>query len=687
MMQRLRVASRGVCAAASFSLRQPPGAVAWWQAAQPWAQQWRPFSGSIVADVRATPGGEADAVQLLRCFAIIAHVDHGKTTLMDKLMRECDGDASVSGAGDSPTERALDSGALERERGITILAKTTSMAWKGHTLNAVDTPGHADFGGEVERVLGMVDGALLLVDAVEGPLAQTKYVVSKALRQGLRPILVLNKVDRDSVTEQRCGEVQGAIFDLFAAMDATDEQLDFPTLYASARAGWVATNWEATRAALAGQAHEGMRPLLDAIVQHVPPPSGSRDAPFSMVATLMEKDPYMGRMLTGRIASGRVRVGDQLKALTRDGGGASRTDGRVTRIMKRRGGFGRIQLNEASVGDIVAVAGLGGAYVTDTLAAMEVTSPLPAVPIDPPTLSMMFGVNDSPLAGKEGTQLTGSKIGSRLVSEAESNVSILVRQDAAGGESFEVQGRGELQLGILLETMRREGFELSVSPPEVLLKTDPDTGKTVEPYEEVTLEVNDSAVGPCIDALSLRGAEVRDVQPGSGDAVKARILLRCPARGLLGFRSEFATLTRGDGVMHRAFDGYDAMRPGLDAGRKGVLISMAEGTATSHALAALEPRGTLFIGPGAAVYSGMMIGECTRDDDLEVNPTKAKQLTNIRNTGSEEQVRLTPPRRFGLEDAIGYVRSGELIEVTPQHVRMRKRRLDITARRLERRDK
>ena len=642
---------------------------------------------------RATFAGEAAALgaevpsaaqQLLRCFAIIAHVDHGKTTLMDKLMRECDGDDSMAGAGDAPTERALDSGALERERGITIMAKYTSMAWRGHTLNAVDTPGHADFGGEVERVLGMVDGALLLVDAVEGPLAQTKYVVSKALRQGLRPIVVLNKVDRDSVTEQRCGEVAGALLDLFDAMGANDEQLDFPMLYASARQGWVAPTWEEARAVLAGSAHQGMRPLLNTIISTVPPPAGSEAAPFTMVATLMEKDPYLGRILTGRIASGKVRVGDQLRALTRDGAGASRSEGRVTRIMKRRGGFGRMQLNDAGVGDIVSLAGIGGAYVTDTLAAPEVTSPLPTVGIDPPTLSMVFAVNDSPLAGKDGTQLTGSKIGARLLSESESNVSIVVRQDAGGGETFEVQGRGELQLGILLETMRREGFELSVSPPEVVLKKEAD-GRTVEPYEEVTLEVNDSAVGSCIDALSLRGAEVRDVLPGNGDAMKARILLRCPSRGLLGFRGEFATLTRGDGVMHRAFEGYGPLRTGLDAGRKGVLISMAEGTATGHALAALEPRGTLFVSPGTACYGGMIIGESTRDEDLEVNPTKAKQLTNIRNTGSEEQVRLTPPRRFGLEDAIGYVRQGELIEVTPSHIRMRKRRLDANARRLERR--
>jgi GTP-binding protein len=603
---------------------------------------------------------------------------------MDKLMRECDGDASHAGGGEASSERAMDSLSLERERGITIQAKYTSMPWRGRTLNAVDTPGHADFGGEVERVLGMVDGAVLLVDAAEGPLAQTKFVVAKAVARGLRPILVLNKVDRDSVTEERCSEIMSEVFDLFAALGATDEQLDFPILYASARAGWVADSWAKARAALRGEPHEGMAPLLDAVLRHVPPPSGAADAPFSMVVTMMERDPYLGRIVTGRVASGRAHVGDALRALSHGGGGAHHADGRVTRILKRRGGFGRVSLTEARVGDIVSIAGIGGAAVTDTLAAPEVLQPLAAVAVDPPTLSMMFSVNDSPLAGRDGTQLTGSKIGARLLSEAESNVSINVRQDARGGEAFEVQGRGELQLGVLIENMRREGFEMSISPPEVLLRTSPE-GKQLEPMEEVTVEVDDAHVGPVIDALSMRGAEVRDMQPGAGEARKARILLRCPSRGLLGFRPEFATLTRGSGVMQRAFEGYSPLKPGLDAGRKGVLVSMTDGTATGFALMALEERGALFISPGAAVYSGMIVGECARGGDMEVNPAKEKKLTNIRNTGSEEQVRLTPPRRVGLEDAIGYVRAGELIEVTPSAVRMRKRNLDSNGRKTAKR--
>jgi GTP-binding protein len=375
-----------------------------------------------------------------------------------------------------------------------------------------------------------------------------------------------------------------------------------------------------------------MRPLLDTILSHVPHPAGSVDDPFAMVVTMMEKDAYLGRILTGRVASGRARVGDSLRALTRDGAGASRADGRITRILKRRGGFGRVPLPEVCVGDIVSIAGVGGAFVTDTLASAEVTQPLPAVAVDPPTLSMVFSVNDSPLAGREGTQLTGSKIGSRLLAEAESNVSICVKQDSGGSEAFEVQGRGELQLGVLVETMLREGFELSISPPEVLTRKGAD-GRLEEPVEEVTVELEDGAMGPVIEALSARGAEVRDMQAGSGGERKARVVLRCPSRGLLGFRSEFATLTRGSGVMHRSFDGYEPLKNAVDAGRKGVLVSMAEGTATGHALMALESRGLLFVGPGAAVYGGMIIGESARDGDMEVNPAKARQSLHEHSPG------------------------------------------------------
>ena len=443
--------------------------------------------------------------------------------------------------------------------------------------------------------------------------------------------------------------------------------------------GWAVDSWEAARAAVRGGPHQGMAPLLDAIMRHVPAPSGNLDAPFAMVVTMMERDAYLGRIVTGRVASGRARVGDPLRALTHGGGGAHHAEGRVTRILKRRGGFGRVSLTEALVGDIVSIAGIGGAVVTDTLAAPEQLQPLEAVAVDPPTLSMVFSVNDSPLAGRDGTQLTGNKIGARLTAEAESNVSITVLQGARGGESFEVQGRGELQLGVLIENMRREGFELSVSPPEVLLRTSPE-GRKLEPVEEVTLEVEEAHVGTVIDALSTRGAELRDMQPGAGEAGKTRIQLRAPSRGLLGFRPEFATLTRGSGVMQRAFDGYEPLKAGLDAGRKGVLVSMTDGTATAHALDALEARGTLFIGPGTQLYSGMIVGECARGGDMEVNPAKEKKLTNVRNTGSEPDIRLTPPRVVDLETAFSYVRAGELVEVTPSAVRMRKKVLDSGAR-------
>lgn len=536
----------------------------------------------------------------------------------------------------------------------------------------------------MERSLGMVDGCVLLVDATEGPLAQTKFVVLKALQRGLRPLLLINKVDRDAVTEERCAAVASAVFDLFATSGADDDQLDFPILYASARQGWAAESWEAARAAVAGQPHAGMAPLLDAVVRHVPPPGGLESDPFAMVVSMMERDAYLGRVLTGRVASGCARVGDPLRALSRDGAGASHADGRITRILKRRGGFGRVTVDCATAGDVVSIAGVPAAFVTDTLAAPEVALPLPAVAVDPPTLGMLFSVNDSPLAGRDpgSSQLTGSKIGARLLAEAESNVSIRVQQEAGGGDTFAVQGRGELQLGVLIEEMRREGFELSVSPPEVLLRPGPDGGMT-EPWEELTVEVDEAHCGPVIDALSTRGAEVRDMH--AGPAGKSRIQLRCPSRGLLGWRSVFAGLTRGGGIMHRAFEGYCPVKPGLDAGRKGVLVSMADGTATAYALNLLEERGTLFVGPGAPVFGGMIVGENARGGDMEVNPTREKKLTNVRNTGSEEQVRLTPPRRFGVEEALGYVRAGELVEITPSAVRMRKRALDASGRKVARR--
>mmetsp|Transcript_15064 Transcript_15064/g.25494 ORF Transcript_15064/g.25494 Transcript_15064/m.25494 type:complete len:703 (-) Transcript_15064:103-2211(-) len=617
-----------------------------------------------------------------RNFAIIAHVDHGKTTMLDKLMTQCNEAVSE--------ERAMDSNDLERERGITIQSKYTSFKWKGLTLNAVDTPGHADFGGEVERVLSMVDGCLLLVDALEGPLAQTKFVVSKALARGLKPLLVLNKIDRPSVTEERCIEVEQNLFDLFVKLDATDEQLDFTTLYASAREGIAATSWDKAQDLLKRKAGgevlvDGMADLLDAVVESVPPPKGNAKDEFRMLVTMIERDAFMGRLLTGRITSGSIKVGDRVKALTCEGGEARDKDveGRITKIFSRHG-MARFILEDAKVGDIVSIAGLPSATVSDTICALTVDTPLPASPIDPPTIKMTFGVNDSPLAGREGTQLTGSKLGDRLKAEAESNVSISLQAAAvsgrkASGDAYEVQGRGELQLGVLIETMRREGFEMSVSPPAVVYQEGED-GKKKEPIEEVMIQVEERDVGGIIEQMSSRKGELLDMAPAAGEGGRTKLIFECPSRGLIGYDSQFATTTSGSGIMTRSFLRYDTMKGPLDNIRKGSMISMALGPCTGYSLMALEPRGTLFVEHNTEVYPGMIIGEHSKASDIELNPCKEKKLSNVRNKGSEEQVRLTPPRKMTLEDAIGYVASDEIIEVTPSTVRLRKRILDATAR-------
>lgn len=604
----------------------------------------------------------ASGTEHLRDFAIIAHVDHGKTTLMDRLLSQ----TGNTLAGD----RVMDSNALEKERGITISSKYTSFGYKGFTINAVDTPGHADFGGEVERILGMVDGALLLVDASEGPLSQTKFVLEKALKRGLKPVVVLNKVDRPSVTEQQCNEVQSNLFDLFAHLGATDDQLDFTTLYASAREGW------ASKELCVGQAPENpsMAPLLDAIVEHVPPPPGDPQGQFAMLVTMTERDSFLGRVATGRIASGQVKVGDKIKVLRHSG--APGGDSKVTKIFKRSG-VGKVELDSASAGDVISMTGAAAAGIADTIGAVDLATALSPGPIEPPTLSMIFGPNDSPLAGREGSHLTGSKIGERLNAEAETSVSLRVLPVDGGGESFEVQARGELQLGLLIENMRREGYELSVSPPVVVYRMV--NGQRMEPLEEVVCEIEDEFSGPIIDALSLRRGELTEMKPIEVEG-KQRLTFVAPSRGLIGFRSLFATLTRGSGMLHRAFQSYGHYKGPLDKVRKGVLISMAGGKTTTHALGLLEPRGVLFTGIQQEVYNGMIIGECSRDGEMEVNPVREKKLTNVRNTGSEEKVSLSPPRVFTLEDAIGYVAEDELIEVTPSKIRLRKRMLDSSAR-------
>lgn len=599
----------------------------------------------------------------LRNIAIIAHVDHGKTSMVDQLLRQSGAVRSHQQLAD----RVMDSGDLERERGITILAKCTSVEWQGTRINIVDTPGHADFGGEVERILTMVDGVLLLVDASEGPMPQTKFVTMKALERGLRPIVVVNKADKP---DARPFEVQDEVFDLFAALDADDEQLDFPTLFASAKEGWAVTD--------PGEARDrGMAPLFETIVNHVPPPQAEREGPFRMLATTLELDPYLGRVLTGRIHSGSARQNMPVKVLSRDG--EVLQEGRLTKLLAFRG-LQREPVESAEAGDIVAVAGLDEATVAHTICAPEVEEPLAAQPIDPPTLAMTFSVNDSPLAGREGDKVTSRMIRDRLFREAEGNVAIQV-SETEEKDAYQVAGRGELQLGVLIETMRREGFELSISRPRVLFKME--EGQRLEPIEEVQIDVDEEYAGVVVEKLSQRRAELQEMR--ASGAGKQRLVFLAPSRGLIGYHGEFLTDTRGTGIMHRLFHGYGPYKGPIQGRRNGVLISNTAGTATAYALWNLEDRGVIFISPGDELYEGMIIGENARENDLEVNPLRAKQLTNIRAAGKDESIRLTPPRLFSLEQALSYIEDDELVEVTPKSIRLRKRLLDPHERKKEQR--
>lgn len=591
----------------------------------------------------------------LRNIAIIAHVDHGKTTLVDGLLAQ----SGAFRANQQVAERAMDSGDLERERGITILAKCTSVEWDNYRINIVDTPGHADFGGEVERILGMVDGVVLLVDAAEGPMPQTKFVTGKALKLGLKPIVVINKVDRP---DSRVDEVHEEVFDLFAALDATDEQLDFPVMYASGRDGWASED-------VAEQGGDLM-PLFKKVVEHVPAPSVDLDAPFTMLATTIEADPYLGRILTGRVETGAVTPNMAIKALDRDGKLVEQ--GRISKVLVFRD-LKRQPVDKAEAGDIVALAGLAKATVADTLCDPEVDTPLAAQPIDPPTLSMTFSINDSPLAGKEGDKVQSRVIRDRLLAEAEGNVAIRI-QDMPDGDAFDVAGRGELQLGVLIETMRREGFELSISRPRVLFKSDPQTGQRQEPIEEVVIDVDEAYSGAVVESMNLRKAELTEMKPSGGG--KQRLVFLAPTRGLVGYHGQFLTETRGTGIMSRLFHSYGAFRGPIPGRRSGVLISNAKGDAVAYALFNLEDRGAFFISPGDAVYEGMIIGENNRPNDLEVNPLKSKQLTNIRAAGKDDAIRLSPPRKLTLEQAISYIDEDERVEVTPSSIRLRKAILD-----------
>ena len=597
----------------------------------------------------------------LRNIAIIAHVDHGKTTLVDQLLAQ----SGVFRANEATVERAMDSNDQERERGITILAKCTSVLWNGEAgetrINIIDTPGHADFGGEVERILGMVDGCVLLVDAEEGVMPQTKFVLGKALKMGLRPILCLNKVDRAHADPDR---VLNDAFDLFAAMGATDEQLDFPHIYASGKNGWATLDMD--------KPNDTLAPLFDLIVRHVPEPKAiaRKDEPFQILSVLIENDPFLGRLLTGRIESGKAIPGLAIKALSYDGKEVER--GRITKVLAFRG-LKRQPIEDAEAGDIVAIAGLSKATVADTLCAMEVTEALPAQPIDPPTISMTVSVNDSPLAGREGDKVQSRVIRDRLLKEAQSNVAIRVTE-TADKDAYEVAGRGELQLGVLIEGMRREGFELSISRPRVVFQTDPETGARLEPIEDVMIDVDDEFTGIVIEKLSARKAELKDMGPSG--AGKTRISLMSPSRSLIGYQGEFLTDTRGSGVLNRVFSHYEPYKGAIDAGRKGVLVSNSDGETAAYALWNLEDRGIMFVGGGEKTYQGMIIGENSRQDDLDVNPMKAKQLTNVRASGKDEAVRLTPPRRMTLEQAIAYIEEDELVEVTPKSIRLRKQVLN-----------
>jgi GTP-binding protein len=595
----------------------------------------------------------------IRNIAIIAHVDHGKTTLVDQLLKQ----SGAFHAHAAVAERALDRNDLEKERGITILAKVASVVWKDTRINIVDTPGHADFGGEVERILNMVDGAVILVDAAEGVLPQTKFVLGKALARGLKPIAVVNKIDRQ---DARPDEVHTELFDLFAALGATDEQLDFPMLYASGRQGWAVKGLDDPR--------ENLNPLFDLILEHVPAPDLDITAPFGMVASILEADTFLGRVLTGRVEQGRGSLNMPVKVYRLDGTVVE--TGRLTKLLSFRG-LERVAVEEVHAGDIIAVAGLTDATVPETIGSLDLPGPLPATPIDPPTLSMTFRINDGPLAGREGKKVTSRQIRDRLMAEAEGNVAIRV-SISNETDAFEVSGRGELQLGVLIEQMRREGFELTIGRPKVLTRPNPETGEREEPYEDVLIDVDEPYAGVVVDKMSRRKAELSDIRPSGGG--KQRLTFRIPSRGLIGYHGEFLTDTRGTGVMNRLFAGYGPWRGSIEGRRNGALISSADGEAVQYSLFSLQDRGALFVSPGEKVYVGMILGEHSRENDLDINPIKEKKLTNIRAAGKDEALLLVPPRKMSLEQAIAYVEDDELVEVTPGAVRLRKRHLDPNAR-------
>jgi len=591
--------------------------------------------------------------QELRNIAIIAHVDHGKTTLIDSIMKQ----SGMFRDNQTVDERVMDSGDLEKERGITILAKPTSIMWRDVRVNIIDTPGHADFGGEVERVLGMADGVILLTDAAEGPMPQTKFVLGKALAQGLRPIVIINKIDR---SDARPEEVVDEVFDLFVALDANEQQLDFPILYASGRDGWCVRELD--------DARDNLHPLMDVILDHVTAPDVEIDAPFAMLATLLDSDPYLGRCLVGRVVQGQASVNDTVRGLNLDGQVVE--TGRLTKLLRFEG-TARVPVDKVTAGDIVCIAGLTKSSVSDTICVPAVTEPLRSTPIDPPTMSVNITVNDSPLAGREGKKVTSTVIRERLLAEAETNVAITFTE-SANRDAFEIGGRGELQLGVLIETMRREGFEMTVSRPRVLYQQ-ADDGTRLEPIEEVTIDVDEDYASAVVDSLNRRKGEMVDMR--SAGAGKTRLLFLAPSRGLIGYQSRFLTQTRGTGVLNRIFHSYAPHKGPIESRRNGALISTDSGMAVAYALFNLQDRGQMFVGPQTAVYQGMIVGEHSRDNDLEINVLKGKQLTNVRASGSDDAVKLVPPRRMSLEEMMAYINEDELLEVTPENLRLRKQYL------------
>ena len=587
----------------------------------------------------------------LRNIAIIAHVDHGKTTLIDTMMKQ----SGVFRDNQSVEERLMDTGDLEKERGITILAKPTSINWKSHTLNIIDTPGHADFGGEVERVLGMADGVILLVDASEGPMPQTKFVLGKALKQDLRPIVVINKADKQ---DSRINEVVDEVFDLFVALEASEEQLDFPILYSSGRDGWCVNDLNASR--------DNLDPLLDLILKYVPQPNVDVNKPFAMLASLLDFDPYLGRCLIGKVIQGSVKVKENVKALNLKS--IKVENGRLTKLLRFQG-TKKIPIDEVFAGDIICIAGLNKASVSDTICNNDIQNAILSTPIDPPSMAITITVNDSEFAGTEGKKVTSTLIRSRLLAEAETNVAVTFTENESK-DAFEIGGRGELQLGVLIETMRREGYEVNVSRPRVLYKKDVD-GSKLEPFEEVTIDVDDEFSSAVIDSMNQRKSELKEMK--SGGKGKTRLIFKAPSRGLIGYQNQFLTETKGTGVLNRVFEKYDAFKGEIKGRRNGVLIATERGEAVAFALFNLQSRGSMFVEPKTKVYKGMIVGEHNRDNDLEVNVLKGKKLTNVRASGTDQAVILTPPRKMTLEQMMAYMADDELLEVTPKSLRLRKK--------------